>query len=913
MTDTLDRILYSKPPNATNGTKSGETLIFSGDLTADDAAQWRALVTLAPYPGLSGRASQTVGIFPGPGRGFLLASTRSDDNAQHSEYVLIPRKVLQQAAGNIEPLVALVTDAEPNNGILPANTKAAPLDMPALLPWGFDSRLESLRALLRSVGSIENALHLLNAALQEPHVLISGCSAEMYARVGLVQGLMALLPAQARAELTFATQTPNGDAPGVLVIFGEAGSKTSRARADMAANQFPDKTDTPYIMLLRDLWPDDETAFLRALEELEPLANVLLPGHSLIDGLNRLADQARISQRVQRGDSVEPDTLKSMLTAGLPLPPALAQRYYELLLEHALDARDTEAALLVALKMDEDPALDQALNTVLVNYLQTQPDDVYVFVRTRLNDAMEADDRWIERLHAAALVSLQVAISDADSETIMNWLRLIAREPAAYGLSDILRDGILATQERARTDGDLARALILLAIKHVPDILDTLLNDVDFLAALPNNLGLVLREHAGDPLYTLQHRGPELFLVAMARSAQAQAADVFTTDVIDQIWKLYATGQHFNIPAHYLPAVTIELFTTTGATWLPVDALRHLATRILADVRDDLFIQFAAHLAEHDALVPLLGSALHESQRSIDDIITLVNHLSGAGSIDQQAVVDVYTELLEQREWRQIAMPLVEQLARLIQQNPALQLDTNILWHLLDVAMAARSEMVARVGAQQLFSDIEQKDAEGGSDSDANLVEMLLHLHDSLQWSQQARSQMLKWWRDFVRDQPLARLARLDKLLENKKTLADSRSVVQTSLAFRRMLNNRKMSDFADAVNTVYSVLADMAQSFDPTPKQATSFDEDTIRSELNHRRDELTDQEWHILARNLRELATLIGVMGDHRSRGSLVRQNVDRQLLTGEQQPESAVDAMKWMAGYLEGEQARDDEDEE
>jgi hypothetical protein len=114
-------------------------------------------------------------------------------------------------------------------------------------------------------------------------------------------------------------------------------------------------------------------------------------------------------------------------------------------------------------------------------------------------------------------------------------------------------------------------------------------------------------------------------------------------------------------------------------------------------------------------------------------------------------------------------------------------------------------------------------------------------------------------------------------------------------------------------VNIVYSVLADMAQSFDPSPKQAASFDEETVRSELDHRRDELTEQEWHILAKNFRELAALIGVMGDHRSRASLVRQNVDRQLLAGEQQPESAVDAMKWMAGYLEGIQARDDEGEE
>jgi hypothetical protein len=56
-----------------------------------------------------------------------------------------------------------------------------------------------------------------------------------------------------------------------------------------------------------------------------------------------------------------------------------------------------------------------------------------------------------------------------------------------------------------------------------------------------------------------------------------------------------------------------------------------------------------------------------------------------------------------------------------------------------------------------------------------------------------------------------------------------------------------------------------------------------------------------------------LIGELGDNRSKSNLVRQNVDRLLLAGDQQPESAVDAMKWMAGYMDGSQNRSAESEE
>lgn len=911
MTDTLDRIVYGKPTQQTS------SLYLSGNLTRDDAALWRPLVSLALESEHLAPATRPVGIFAGPGRQFLLAAVCPDSDQAMIETVLLPRKLLQQAAGNIEPLISLVTENHVSE-ITSSDSALSPLETPTLLPWQKEKRSERLRTLVdQSVGGeFEHALRLLGAALDDRHLLISGFPEETHARIALVQGLMALLPAQARAELTFATHIEEGKPSSAWVVFADQAVGT-RWHANLEKGQYPDDqvlTSLPYIQLLRDLWQGDVDDLIERLIAVEPIADVLLTGQDLVEGLNQLAAQTQLREQVQRGEAADPEALKAALNSDVPLPADLNRRYSELLLEHALERRDTEAALLVALKMDEDSELDAAMHKVLLEYLESQPDAVYVFVRTRLNDAMEMDTRWVERLHAAALVSLKVAISDADSETIMNWLRLIAREPASYGLGAILREGILASQVRARTDGDLARYLITLAIKHAPDILDYLLDDEALLAVVPNNLGLVLREHAGDPLYTLNHRGPEMFLVAMARSARAQASSVFTPEIIDQIWKIYTTGQVFNLPEQYLPETVIDLLTTTGAGWLEPPVVQYLTTLMLADGRDELFMAFAGSLAEHGLLAELLAAVLHQSQRSIDDLISLVSQLATAGHIDVQVAVDVYVELLEQREWRQTALPMIEQLARLIQQHPMLKIPPETVWRLLEVAMAARSDMVAKVGTQLVFQDIERinkEAASNGSDSDARLAETLLRLYDSLQWSQQGRQYLLKWWREFVHQQPLTRLSRLDKALENKKSLADCRAVVQTSLAFRRMLSNRSMAEFAEDINIVFSILEDISASFDPSPRQPASFDEETVRSELDARRDEITDHEWRILAKNLKELAVLIGQMGDHRSRGNLVRQNVDRQLLTGEQQPESAVDAMKWMAGYLEGIQNRDEND--
>ena len=83
--------------------------------------------------------------------------------------------------------------------------------------------------------------------------------------------------------------------------------------------------------------------------------------------------------------------------------------------------------------------------------------------------------------------------------------------------------GILSAQERARSEPELAQALILLAVKRDQAALDTLLADDALLAAIPNALGAALRSGEGDPMYLLQTYGVDVFLVALARALESQA------------------------------------------------------------------------------------------------------------------------------------------------------------------------------------------------------------------------------------------------------------------------------------------------------------------------------------------------------------------------------------------------------
>jgi hypothetical protein len=617
-------------------------------------------------------------------------------------------------------------------------------------------------------------------------------------------------------------------------------------------------------------------------------------------------DRQALDDRVVAGDEITGEDLKAVLTGESPPEGELLLRYGERLLRYALDARDLEAASLAARLMDANPELDETLNQILTDTLETQPDAVYAFIRARLGEGLET--RWLPRLKSAAERSIQVAISDGDTETILNWLTLIAREPATYGLVAILHHGILEAQERARQDGELGRQLILFSAKRDPAALDILLADKDLVAILPDNSGRLLREYEGDPLALLQTRGVEIFLVALARAARVGAGTLFTPLTVAQVWSIYKDGANTTLPAYYQPESIVRELITRSAD-LTDETLDSLLTLLLAEKRDDWFYEVVHHLKGRETLVPLLAASLQKSQRTVLEILDLVGKLTASADLTQQQALWTYILLLTSWEWAKTALPVMEQVGRILQQNPTLALPADAIWHLSGAAAEAKQEMIMRVAARRLVPELELISDE------PLLIDELLRLWNQAEWSAHTRHFITGWWRDFVRSLQLNQLQRLDKGLAGKRDLEELRTVVQTAIGFRRMLGHRSLKEFADAINSTFAILGAMAESFESTAKRQVNFDPETLRAELDAREGELSPHERRILSNNLKELAQLISIMGDSRSKANIMRRSdeLDRDLMSGEQKPHSAVDTMKWLAGYWSGAHGKDEESAE
>jgi hypothetical protein len=436
-----------------------------------------------------------------------------------------------------------------------------------------------------------------------------------------------------------------------------------------------------------------------------------------------------------------------------------------------------------------------------------------------------------------------------------------------------------------------------------------LLNDTELLAALPDNLGRLLRDYDGDATRVLQNQGVELLLVVLARAAHAQHPELFTPWAVEQVWNAYVGGQPLNVLPYYQPEHTIQEWIDSGASWLTEEAITALLTLMLHDRRDELFQAFSHHLCERAEFINLLVTVFVNSQRPIPELLPLTGHLVTTGDLSQQQTIEVYLHLLGTPPFPDTTLPIIQQLSRTIQQHPTLALPAEVFSPLLDAAEKSRDELIVRVISRRLMADLET------GEDEVTFAGSLLRLHDQIAWNATTQQHLMTWWRGFVLNQTLARLQRLDKALDGKRTPDDLRTVLQTVIAIRKLLGKRTLAQFAEDVGTAYLVLQALVESFEASAKRAMSFDQATIRAELAGREGELSPHEQKILANNLKELAELVTVMGDNRSKASLMRRSddVDRLLMTGELQPHGSLDAVKWLAGYLGGLQEKDEDAEE
>lgn len=487
-------------------------------------------------------------------------------------------------------------------------------------------------------------------------------------------------------------------------------------------------------------------------------------------------------------------------------------------LQRALTERDPKATLEVTQAMKQDSETYAALLPDLEAALRLEPDALYAVARAHLNaDPTAEDATWREWLHRSANEALKVAIDEGDTSTILNWLKLISREPPQFQLGDILREGIAAATPRAHKDAALAQGILQLLSKRDPQ---------GFKAALNDDLFEVLND--------------EMIISIMAL--------------------------------------------------------------ILKEHRDEQLLPLFKRLSGHNNRIALLASSFQRSGRSAGDILALAAPLATIGELTPQQQLDLDLSLIDARGWSADMLPLMAQSAQLMQ-TPELHVNGIIPWKILEVAEKQRDDQIAKGAARRIMQYLETLQ------DDESFVEEFDELARIITWSNAAETSVRTWWRGLAHRLPTPQLGKIDRLMESHRSLEAMRATLRSILAIRRMFARKTVEEFSSSVALTYTLLQTLTEAYS-TSRRTTEYDPDALHAELDSFLKDVPPDTVKLLANNLRTLAILIGELGDERTKTSIMRrsEDVDHQLAAGELQPHGAVDALKWIAGYLEGSQHKD-----
>ena len=889
MTSALAYVILGTADEAEDSERT--LLSFSGALPSLEPAFYAAFVQLLPMPAADDARQPSLAMLTFDNTRMLLVNCQpdSDDAGSTEHYVFVPRGSAPDASQLEDWLMHLPqvpSDLDKTVMAMSAPEFAAPTA---------DSRAQRVEWLLEKLtdGELEDALTLLSVLIDERRLSFAGYPLDFKARLELVAGLQALLPSKIAARISFATHAPvscqhapqltfaNGDAADDVLVEWDAPLTVEAA------------TTHPYLDLLRSLWQGDAQAFAKELQQLDCLVDDA--DSSLAVALAAATGRYRLDKQVAAGAEVETEAMLAAVDGGAPPVAELRHEYFARLLHNALHKRDRAAGRRVAEEMESDQRLERRLLRDLDAMLDDQPDAVYVFIRNRLSH-LGIDPGWIARLQTAARSSLDVAIQDGDGGTLTRWLELLAREPQSYQLSDILRDSILAARSRAYDDGDLGMQLILIAARRFPDIADESCRDERLLAALPEHRRLALQSPSPAHLAALADKDADAFLLALRRGMQSSHEPLVALAVARRLWTLHEADERISLPADYQPGALIQQLMTQSSQLLTDDALDFLFARLIAGDDLELTAEAAEHLAGRQQLFPRLTQTLERAALPLDKLIAIMNAVAGIKNAPPQALVDAFFSLLDHYHWDAGAQRMMEALARLLAKHPEAQVPDRHLWKLYESCHALRLEGGCRVAVSHLLREY------GEEEDPAALVSGIARICRQVDWSKTLQELVNAWWRDYAQSLALAQLQRLERELDEQRNLEPQKHILKTTLAMRRWLHSRDAVDFAEAINTAFTIVEQFTDAFDGAP---TEIDSRTIRSEVDALSQALTSEQRHILATNLRNLAQRITHMAENRSKPSLIRSDdsIDRQLMHGEAHPHGAIDMMKWVAGYLDG----------
>lgn len=878
--------------------------------------QAEALAAQVPLPPFEGVPDASWALVRGKSVPFLLVQAQVGEFGQlMMHFVLLQSDVLRALGGNLDALKTLVESQMPTYDRL--GDQLPPLSLPHVGPPPPEAQIDHILDLMTYTNNDVDVIEsLLSAVVQGVQLVVQNAPPELEPRVGLVKGLLALLPPPARFGVTFTTYSQreteldaqirfysNETPPAETLVFNWQDATVSGNEVEDGYSHF----------IISQLRLDAELV----IQETQALTAVaawrIRQGDTLAQSLAYASQRLAVDRSVRNNLPVEIDDVSEILAHDPTLDDGLRRVYANHLLSLSLAMDNMQHADPVGLMLRRDSELE----TLVLEQFQDAVRDgktqlVYETLARWLGHPMGPQGReWIQLAHRAALAYVDQQGKAGDTEAMTAFLRQIPNAEPGVEMERIVPRLVEIALPLSLKQKELAQTTFLLAISHLEsDVIMRLLDSARYLAQLPPALGRVVPYLRGENAAP----APDGLLV---KTSEAFGADWQPLVLIRLVEAALIAHRGDMLEGPTLPALVqvaeskwgmqyIEVFRWIGEALSSEDVLPTLdetapfhLLQILLLLRDYRNLvgkmqYFSRNLYAGDlqiAYAEMLERLFAETSLPFSDALDALNAVEGGG-VRSLPLALARIGVLESHPTDEGSEALAAQVMDSLDAEPTMLgvIPPRPVYELLRF-YCKRDDVAGITRVANLIPDAAVHQENAG-------IILMIRTYKALDGNAELQPVAMESLRRYVRqcDTETARKA----IVQFGRELGlKIREALEATYAIKRVMSGVDFIDYAHFLHTAADLLEDTASAYaDKNMLPTLGALVNTTQSLSGG----LMDDESEAIANAVMSMGRAVIVLGDqYRARIPRDTERYIDSLLNGEMNPRSGLDVLWIMGGYF------------
>ena len=844
----------------------------------------------------------------------LVEAEFGEANQPMLHFILLPIQMLRALGGNLQQLAPLVAGKMPSYDSVGNALK--PLVMSNLHAPQDGDEVNTILDLMTFTKNRLNIMEgILAAVVQGMPLVIRDAPEIPKDRVTFIQGLLCLLPPSVRFAVTFATHTLPTTKIDVQVRFisGEGadpdGALVYNWKSGKLEGKPPEDGYSHFIISQLRL---DAEGVVKQTRRLTNIANWRVRrGDRLADALAYASQRMSIDDAVLNNQPVEASEVSKILANDPTLTDELRLSYARHLMSFSMALGQLQHAEPLGIMLRQNKELaDTALRQLQQAMKKGASGDIYDLLEKWLGNPLGPQGKeWVDLTHTAAFTYLNDVIDGGDTEEMASFLRDVDLAGATVVADKLLPRLIEISLPLAVMDPELARTIFVIGAKQMPAAdLMKLISTPTFLDHMPDAFKRFVRALKNASTLPMLKILPEaakdfeaervLIVLRLAELALERGRYELFDDAALKVLVRAAAGEWGTRYEHVLKQIVAVFSEETRLKALGEPGTRYLLGILLAmGAYDEL-----ARRAMDQSKVLYAGERQTEYAKMIEKVF--------AETLIPTERVPVALQALHDNKFR--SLPLVMAYIGVLEGYPSSEMTDAVAGDVTDLIVADKVlQDVLPVDAATTLSryHIGRKDtaatlkmleilAPVAARYGSRTAGMVSKAYQRLDWDATILAQRLEMLRAYIRAMERAE-ARNAVVLIGKALGEDIRNQLEATYALKSLMDDHDVVAYAGMLHGLADFLNDTGESY-YNPRNVPS--QNTIEDDLAALPGGLNKDEKRQIADNIQMAGLMVAKLAEQHAkvRNAESERRIDG-LLKAQENPQSPLEVMRVMAGYL------------